>query len=92
MGGNEQVVVADGSADPLECTVDHAVVSVRRLGQWAGFDRRQYGFQLSREPNRPAAFGTVSEFSRDDDVARVLSTRIGATVADSRAAPARNRA
>ena len=34
MGGDEQVIVADA----LERATDHAVVPVRRFGQWKDFD------------------------------------------------------
>ena len=38
MGGDEQIIVADGPSDALERATDHAVVPVRRFGQWKDFD------------------------------------------------------
>ena len=66
MGSNQQVVVADGPADPFQFATDHAVVPVHGFFQGKHLDCRQNGFQLPRQARRAAALGAVSKLGRND--------------------------
>jgi hypothetical protein len=52
MGGDQQVIVADGLADAMQRGTDFRIMTVRRFFQSQNLQSGQDGFQLSGEPHR----------------------------------------